>query len=83
MFAVLIWRRQVLMHLYSPSFASWKVVGASRLANKHHHDARTLALIGAEEKNSAAPPSSPPVATTKTSASIHGIACVTAWVNVL
>lgn len=83
MFAALIWRRPILMHLYSPSFASWKVVGALRLANKHHHDARTFAQIGAEEKNSAAPRPSPPVATTKSSSSVHGKARVTAWVNLL
>lgn len=50
MLAAFIESRQVLMHLHRPHVTAWTAVGASRLAKKHHHDPRTLALIGAEEK---------------------------------
>lgn len=50
MLAAFIESRQVLMHLHRPHTAAWTAVGASRLAKKHHHDPRALALIGAEEK---------------------------------
>lgn len=50
MLAAFIESRQVLMHLHRPHTAARTAVGASRLAKKHHHDPRALALIGAEEK---------------------------------